>query len=184
MNGEMEQYAVPVDGRNLGWAKSAYTMNNVPIVQIVTLGNGQYAIVIMAPAGGPPPDWRSMRTYKRPPFWQRIDWGRWVPWLIVLAVVAGVGWMLVNGAPMVLAQVAPDIQLPTIEIPGVAMPDVGGAIDKAMQPVNEAMSMATRAIMGLFAFAVGLVVLWLLWTFRGTIGGISRGAAGMMRRGK
>jgi hypothetical protein len=194
---DMQQYAMPVEGRNLGWAKSAYAMNNIPIVQIVALGNGAYAIVIMAPAGGDPPDWRNLRTYKRPPFWQRIDFARWAPWLIVLAIVAGVGWVLVNGLPAAVADIAPEIKVPVVELPKIELPswapkielpDIGGAVqdatDKAMAPVREAIDAATRIAMGVAALAVGLVVLWLLFTFRGTIGGIAGGVAGMMRRGE
>lgn len=195
MNDGMEQYAVPVDGRNLGWAKAAYTMNNVPIVQIVTLQNGQYAIVIMAPAGGAP-DWRTMRTYRRPPFWERMDLARFVPWLIVAAIVAGVGWVLINGLPVAIAEAMPDIkvptvELPTIEIPGIEMPDIGGAVEGAvegaMAPVQSAIDTGLRVVAGVLTLAVGLVVLWLLWTFRGTIGGVSKaayGAARSVRRGK
>lgn len=190
MNEEMQQYAMPVHGRDLGWAKAAYAVNNIPIVQIVALGNGAYAIVIMAPAGAPPPDWRHLRTHKRPPFWQRIDWGRWVPWLIVLAIVAGVGWVLINGLPLAVAGVLPGAGEPTVNVlaPKFALPDIGGAVqdatDSAMAPVREAVDMATRVAMGVMTLAVGLVVLWLLWAFRGTLGGIGRGAAGMMRRDK
>ena len=187
MNEGMEQYAVPVDGRNLGWAKSAYAMNNIPIVQIVALGNGAYAIVIMAPAGAPPPDWRNLRTYRRPPFWQRIDVGRWVPWLLLLAVVAGVGWVLVNGLPAAIASMAPDIRVPTVELPAITLPewapqielpDVGGAVETAindaMQPVQAAIDTGMRVVAGALTLAVGLVVLWLLWLFRGAIGGMLR----------
>ena len=184
---EMQQYAMPVHGRDLGWAKSAYAMNNIPIIQIVALGNGAYAIVIMAPAGDPPPDWRTLRTYKRPPFWQRIDVGRWVPWLLLLAVVGVAGWMFVNGLPAAIAEMAPDFKvdlpdMPQIEIPGIELPDISGAVEgainDAMQPVQEAIDTGMRVVAGALTLAVGLVVLWLLWMFRGAIGAIG----GMLRR--
>jgi hypothetical protein len=210
----MQQYVVPVDGQHLGWAKSAYAANGVPIVQIVALPGGGYAIVIMAPAGGPPPDWRGMRTYRRPPFWQRIDWGTWTARLLIVAAFVGVAYVLLYGAPAALASAMPDlptfampeitlpewaqqielpeIKLPEIELPEWApkleLPDIGGAVedavDTAMAPVRKAVDTTVQIVTGLLTFAVGLVVLWLLFTFRGTIGGIAGGAAGMLRRGK
>ena len=195
MNEEMQQYAIPVDGRNLGWAKSAYTMNGVPIVQIVALGDGTYAIVIMATPGNVP-DWRTLRTYKRPPIWQRIDVARFVPWLLALAVVAGIGWVLVNGLPAAVAEVLPDVKIPAVElpampsiqIPGIELPDIGGAVENginnAMRPLQEAVDTGMRVVAGVLTLAVGLVVLWLLWTFRGTIGGIGQAAYSAARRVK
>lgn len=196
----MQQYAVPVDGQHLGWAKSAYAANGVPIVQIVQLPGGGYAIVIMAPAGGPVPDWRSMPTYKRPPFWARIDWGTWGARLLVLVAVAGVAYVLLYGAPAAVASIVPDIGVPVIELPEmpvielpewapkIELPDIGGAVegavDKAMAPVRKAVDTTVQIATGVLTLAVGLVVLWLLWTFRGTLGGIAGGAAGMLRRGK
>lgn len=173
---EMQQHAVPVDGRNLGWAKSAYAANGVPIVQIVQLPGGGYAIVIMAPAGGPVPDWRSMRTRRRS-FWRHMDIARFVPWLIVLAVVGAVGWMLVNGAPMALATVLPGAGEPLVNI---VAPDTSDIVGDLLAPVGEAVDTATRVAIGVMTLVVGLVVLWLLYRFRGTLGGI----AGMLRRNK
>lgn len=175
MNPEMEQVAIPVDGRNLGWAKSAYAMNGVPIVQIVPLGNGQYAIVIMAPAGAPPPDWRTLRTYRRPPFWRRIEPIHLMIAVNLVAIVA-LGWLLVNGAPAALVALMPGAGEPIVNV----LPDAGGFVDDLLAPVQDALDTATRAAMGVITLAVGLVVLWLLWAFRGTISGI----VGMLRRDK
>ncbi len=123
------------------------------------------------------PDWRSMPTYRRRPFWQRLDIGTLVPRLLVLAVVGAVGWMLVNGAPLAVASLLPGAGEPIVN---VLPPDAGGIVDDLLAPVGEAVDAATRVGMGVLALAVGLVVLWLLWTFRGTLGGI----AGMLRRDK
>ena len=175
---EMQQYAVPVDGRNLGWAKSAYAANGVPIVQIVQLPGGGYAIVIMAPAGGPVPDWRSMPTRRRP-FWRRIDIAGFVPWLIVLVAVAAVGWLLINGAPLAVASLLPGAGEPLVNI---VAPDASDLVGDLLAPVGAAVDTATRVGMGVLVLAVGLVVLWLLFTFRGTLGGIGGGLWGMFRR--
>jgi hypothetical protein len=173
----MQQHAVPVDGQHLGWAKSAYAAAGVPIVQIVALPGGGYAIVIMAPAGAPVPDWRGMPTYKRAPWYRRIDIGAWVPRLLIFAALAAVGWMLVNGAPAAVASLLPGAGEPLVNI---VAPDASDIVGDLLAPVGEAVDTATRVAMGVLALAVGLVVLWLLWTFRGTLGGI----AGMLRRTK
>lgn len=194
------EYGIPVHGRELGWAKSALQQNGVPIVQIVPIGDGVYLITVVMPVGAPPPDWRSMRTYKRPPFWARIDWGTWGGRLLVLAAIVGVAYVLLYGAPAAVASIMPDIQLPAIELPEmpeivmpewapkIEMPDIGGAVesavDSAMAPVRKAVDTTIQIVTGLLTFAVGLVVLWLLFTFRGTLGGIAGGVAGAVRRGK
>ena len=161
MSDEMQEQAVPVHGRDLGWAKAAYQAAGVPIISIVALGSGAYAIVIATPTGAPAPDWRAMPTHRPRSWWERADWQRWAPVLLLLTAIAGVAWLVANTAPAALGG------LPATGGPLVVVeaPDVFGG-------VQEAIGAAARVAAGVVALIVGLVVLWMLFRFRKPLGGL------------
>ena len=116
-----------------------------------------------------------------------------------IVAIAALGWLLINGAPAALTAVVPviSVPMPVIELPEWApkMPDVGGAVqgavDTAMAPVHKAIDTTMQILSAVVMLAVGLVVLWLLFTFRGTLSGIGgevwkagSGLAGMIGKGR
>lgn len=155
-------------------------------------GNGSYVLVIVVPAGWDLPtylDGQRSAPRRRP--WWHLDVGRWLPVALLLAIVGATLYLLAYGAPAALASAMPDmpvIELPEIKFPEIVMPewapqielpDVGGAVqgavDAAMAPVNAAIATTMQIVSAVAMLAVGLVVLWLLFTFRGTISGIGGG---------
>jgi hypothetical protein len=123
---------------------------------------------------------------------------------LLLAVIGATLYLLAYGAPAALASAMPAmpampvIELPEIKLPEIVMPewapqmpDVGGAVDTAMAPVHKAIDTTMQIVSTVVMLAVGLIVLWLLFTFRGTLSGIGgeiwkagSGLAGMIGRGK
>ena len=160
-------------------------------------GNGSYVLVIVVPAGFDLPTYLDGQrgAPRRRSWWQHLDIGRWVPVALLLAVVGATLYLLAYGAPAALASAMPDfripmpvIQLPQIELPKITLPewapqielpDIGGAVedavDTAMAPVRKAVDTTVQIVSTVAMLAVGLVVLWLLFTFRGTLSGIGGG---------
>lgn len=149
-------------------------------------GQGSYVLVIVVPQGFDLPTFLDdqRQAPRRRSWWSRMDIGRWVPVVLIVAVIAAVAYLLAYGAPAAIADVMPQIhmpvvELPTITMPGIEMPDVGGAVEgainSAMAPVQSAINGIIQVVAGVLMLAVGLVVLWLLFTFRGTLSGIGGG---------
>ena len=153
-------------------------------------GQGSYVLVIVVPQGFDLPTFldNERRAPRRRSWWSHIDIGRWVPVALIAAVIAAVGYLLAYGAPAAIADVMPQFQMPSIPVPAINI-DIPNPLAGLQRQID---GMIAGAVM-IVQLAAVLVVLWLLWVFRGPLSAVGGGvwkagnaAAGMVakKRGK
>ena len=140
-------------------------------------GNGSYVLVIVVPPGFDLPTYLDGQRSapRRRSWWQRIDIGRWAPVALLLAVIGTTLYLLAYGAPAALASAMPDISMPAIQWPEISMPEIQIDIPNPMAGIQRQIDGLMAGAMLIVQLAAGLVVLWLLWSFRGPLSGIGGG---------
>lgn len=169
MSQQTESQDWQIEGQQLRYVNAALQAGGIqPGIQYA--GNGVYVVTIVVPVGFDLPSYLERAPRRRRPFWQRIDFCRWLPVLLIVAVIAAVGYLLAYGAPAAIADVMPQIQVPAILAPVVNI-DVPNPLAGVQRQID---GMLTGAMM-IVQLAAGLVVLWLLWIFRGPLSAVGGG---------
>lgn len=166
MSQQTEQQDWQVEGQQLRYVNAALQTGGIqPSIQYA--GNGVYVITIVVPTGFDLPTYLDGQrgAPRRRPWWERIDIGRWAPVALLLAVIGATLYLLAYGAPAALASAMPAIQWPEIQI------DIPNPMAGIQRQIDGLMAGAMMIVQ----LAAGLVVLWLLWVFRGPLSGIGGG---------
>ena len=188
MSQQTEKQDWQVEGQQLRYVNAALQTGGIqPSIQYA--GNGVYVITIVVPSGFDLPTYLDGQrgASRRRSWWQRLDIGRWVPVALLLAVVGATLYLLAYGAPAALASAMP--AMPVIEWPEISLPEIKLDIPNPMAGIQRQIDGLVAGAMLIVQLAAGLVVLWLLWTFRGPLSGIGGGvwkagsqAAGMFAK--
>jgi hypothetical protein len=152
-----------IEGQQLRYVNAALQTGGIqPAIQYA--GNGVYVITIVVPAGFDLPTYLDGKrgAPRRRSWWHRLDIGRWVPVALLLAAIGATLYVLAYGAPAALASAVPAMPMPDIKI------DVPNPLAGVQRQIDGLMAGAMMIVQ----LAAGLVVLALLWTFRGPLSGI------------
>lgn len=168
MNYEPRGYEV--QGRHLGWAKSAFETAGYPVQMVMPQPGGVYVIIINMPLGAPDLDFRSMPTKSRT--WLRLPSARLMIWLAVAAIGAVGVWMLVNGGVKLpgMPVLAAPASVPTLP----TLPDVGG--------IQRTVDGAVNAAKATLVAVLGMGALFVAYKFRGPLGQLG-GMVGDLAKG-
>jgi hypothetical protein len=166
---QTEQQDWQVEGQQLRYVNAALQTGGIqPSIQYA--GNGVYVITIMVPAGFDLPTYLDGQrgAPRRRSWWQRLDIGRWAPVALLLAVIGATLYLLAYGAPAALASALP-------AMPAIQWPEIQIDIPNPMAGIQRQIDGLMAGAMMIVQLAAGLVVLWLLWVFRGPLSGIGGG---------